>query len=210
MSTVDPVELHARAGRAVLVGHDGTALRDVDPRSLALDGELTESLHEWAQVAQALVPNDHQPVGGTAGDLVSRRGRQLAGRLATELGHPVHYADPVSGVVQLIEPALPPAQPVADLDVEDEEPAEPTPWGTGLTVTVVTAAVVVIAVTSLSSALAQANVWLAVVANVVVVGGLSPSVWLARRVPTWRWVALGVASGLVLAWIVLLLSLLGG
>jgi hypothetical protein len=64
-------------------------------------------------------------------------------------------------------------------------------------------------VTTLSFALAQASLWLALIANVVIIGGLSPSVWLARDVPTWRWVALGVTSGLGLAWLVLLLSLLG-
>jgi hypothetical protein len=76
-------------------------------------------------------------------------------------------------------------------------------------VTVVVAAMMCVAVTSLSFALAQASLWLAVIANVVVIGGLSPSVWLARDVPVWRWVALGVAGGLGLAWLALILSLLG-
>ncbi|AHH93969.1 DUF2537 domain-containing protein [Kutzneria viridogrisea] len=204
------MQLHARAGRAVLVGHDGTAEREVDPRSLALPADLGDALHEWAQVALALVPEDNQPVGGVAGDLVTRRGRQLAGRLATELGMPVSYTDPVSGEVLEVAPAPSPLpDPVEELPEQQAEPAEPTPWGTGLTVTAVTAAVVVVAVTALSSSLAQASPWLAVVANLVVVGGLSPSVWLARAVPTWRWVALGVACGLPIAWVLLLLSLLG-
>ena len=204
------MQLHARAGKAVLVGHDGTAVREVDPRSLALPSDLAAALHEWAEVAHALVPNDHEPVGGTAGDLVTRRGRQLAGRLATELGLPIDYADPVTGEVYEVEPAFVAEPPVEDDDVEEDFPArEPTPWATGLTVTTVVAAMITIAVTSLSFALAQASLWLAVIANVVIIGGLSPSVWLARDVPVWRWVALGVASGLGLAWIALLLSLLG-
>ena len=195
----------------MLVGHDGTQMREVDPRSLALPSELTAALHEWAEVAHALVPNDHEPVGGTAGDLATRRGRQLAGRLATELGLPIDYADPVTGDVYEVEPAVgaePP--PVAEEAVEDDFPArEPTPWATGLTVTIVVGAMICVAVTSLSFALAQASLWLAVIANVVIIGGLSPSVWLARDVPVWRWVALGVTGGLGLAWVVLLLSLLG-
>ena len=202
------MQLHARSGKAVLVGHDGTALREVDPRSLPLPRDLADSLHEWAEVAHALVPNDHEPVGGTAGDLVTRRGRQLAGRLATELGLPVAYADPVSGELVEVEPLAPVEPPDEEID-EVFTPPEPTPWGTGLTVTVVTALVVVVAVTTLSVALAAASVWLAIVANLVIVGGLSPSMWLARNVPVWRWVAYGVAVGLVLAWIALLLSLLG-
>ena len=223
MSTVDQagaegseetiVQLHARAGKAVLVGHDGTQLREVDPRSLALPSDLTAALHEWAEVARALVPNDHQPVGGTAGDLVTRRGRQLAGRLATELGLPIDYADPVTGRMVEVGPAVlaePPAEPVEDdVVVEDFPRREPTPWATGLTVAIVVAAMITVAVTTLSFALAQASLWLAVIANVVIIGGLSPSVWLARDVPVWRWVALGVTSGLGIAWIALLLSLLG-
>ncbi|WP_043730385.1 DUF2537 domain-containing protein [Kutzneria sp. 744] len=205
------MQLHARAGKAVLVGHDGTQLREVDPRSLALPSDLTAALHEWAEVARALVPNDHQPVGGTAGDLVTRRGRQLAGRLATELGLPIDYADPVSGRMVEVEPAVLAAPPVEEPEevVEDFPRREPTPWATGLTVTVIVAAMITIAVTTLSFALAQASLWLAVIANVVIIGGLSPSVWLARDVPIWRWVALGVTCGLGLAWLVLLLSLLG-
>ncbi|MFI9383969.1 DUF2537 domain-containing protein [Kutzneria sp. NPDC052558] len=203
------MQLHARCGRAVLVGHDGAQMREVDPRSLALPAELTSALHEWAEVAHALVPNDREPVGGTAGDLVTRRGRQLAGRLATELGLPIDYADPVTGDVYEVEPAIAPTPPVEEEHEEDFPAREPTPWATGLTVTVVVALMIVIAVTSLSLALAQASLWLAVIANVVIIGGLSPSVWLARDVPVWRWVALGVASGLGLAWIALLLSLLG-
>ena len=205
-----PMELRARAGRAVLVGHDGTSWRDVDPATLALTGDLTESLHEWAQVAGILVPRDHQPVGSTAGDLVSRRGLQLARRLATELGVVVSYADPVSGSVSTVQPAPPRKAPLparTALDAEGSD--EPTPWATGLTVTAATAVVVMIALISLSLTLAQASPLVATVTNIVVAAGLAPSVWLARGIPIWRWVALGVAGGIVLAWTALLFSLLG-
>jgi hypothetical protein len=105
--------------------------------------------------------------------------------------------------------AEPPVEPEVDELVEDFPEREPTPWATGLTVTAVVAAMITVAVTTLSFALAQASLWLAVIANVVIIGGLSPSVWLARDVPVWRWVALGVTTGLGLAWLILLLSLLG-
>jgi Protein of unknown function (DUF2537) len=46
-------------------------------------------------------------------------------------------------------------------------------------------------------------------ANVLVTVGALPSLWLARKVPFWRWPALGAAAGLAAAWIVLLLGMLG-
>jgi hypothetical protein len=56
--------------------------------------------------------------------------------------------------------------------------------------------------------LSETNALLAIGANVVVTAGLAPSVWLARRVLIWRWVALGVAAGLTLGWISLLVVLI--
>ncbi|MCP2169246.1 DUF2537 domain-containing protein [Goodfellowiella coeruleoviolacea] len=88
------------------------------------------------------------------------------------------------------------------------QPAEPTPWGTGLTVSAFVAVIVVLTIVALSVGLAETSVLLALVANVLVVGGIAPSVWLARRVPVWRWVSYGVTAGVALAWLGLLLSLL--
>jgi len=45
-------------------------------------------------------------------------------------------------------------------------------------------------------------------ANLVVAAGLSPSIWLTRATPVWRWIAYGAAVGIVLTWFALLLSLL--
>ena len=199
--------LHAREGRAVLADDPADneapeARREVDPRNLALPGELTEALHEWARVAGAVVAAG-MGVDAAAGDLVSRRGRQLAAKLAAAMRAPVHYTDPVTGEVTEIgppeEPASPPPAP---------RPAEQTPWSTGLTVTVIVTVLVGIVVVALSLALGEASRWLAVAANVVIGLGLAPSVWLARRTPVWRWVAYGVVAGLLGAWLILLFALL--
>ncbi|HEU0128775.1 MAG TPA: DUF2537 domain-containing protein [Pseudonocardiaceae bacterium] len=85
---------------------------------------------------------------------------------------------------------------------------EPTPWATGLTVTALTAVIVGIALFSLSSGLATVGVWSVLLANLLVVAGLAPSMWLARVTPIWRWVAYGAATGIPLTWIALLLCLL--
>ncbi len=86
---------------------------------------------------------------------------------------------------------------------------EPTPWATGLTVSAMAAAVVVVALLSLSQDLAPNGAWLVVLANLLVAAGLTPSIWLARATPIWRWLAYGTAAGIALAWAALLLSLLG-
>ncbi|MBV8542451.1 MAG: DUF2537 domain-containing protein [Pseudonocardiales bacterium] len=91
----------------------------------------------------------------------------------------------------------------------DMHPGEPTPWATGFTVSVVVAAVVVIALLSLSQGLAPNGTGIVVLANLLVAAGLAPSMWLGRATPTWRWVAYGTAAGIVAAWVALLLSLLG-
>lgn len=87
-------------------------------------------------------------------------------------------------------------------------PGEPTPWATGLTVSAVTAVIVGIALLSLSQGLAAVGFWPVVLANLLVAAGLTPSIWLAWATPIWRWVAYGAAAGILLTWILLLLSLL--
>jgi hypothetical protein len=89
------------------------------------------------------------------------------------------------------------------------QPSEPTPWVTGLTVSVVAAVIVGIALISLSQGLAPNGTGFVVVANLLAAAGLAPSIWLGWSIPIWRWVAYGAAAGIVLTWIALLLSLLG-
>ena len=200
------MELRVRDGRAVLAGKIDSGEREVDPHSLPLGADLAEALHEWAKVADAVVRSE-TPADGVASALVARRGKQLAGRIASVMNSPVSYTDPVSG--ELVSVDAPEAAAVAvQTVVEDEPEPEPTPWGTGLTVSVITAAIVTVTVVSLSLGLGETSRWLALVANVLVVGGLAPSVWLGRSVPVWRWVAYGVVTGVLVAWLALILTLL--
>jgi hypothetical protein len=213
------VQLRARDGRAVLAEDDiefGVADgNEVDPEEIALDADLARSLHEWAAVAAA-VANTHN-VDGAAGGLISRRGRQLAGRLAAAMGVTVSYLDPLTGEISEIgEPDdWPPAHGVrsggAHAAPVNYEPGAGrrarTPWGTGLTVSAFTALIALFAVMALSSALGAASDWLAVAANAIIALGLAPSIWLARKVPVWRWVAYGVVAGIGMAWIALLCTL---
>ncbi|MEU3648975.1 DUF2537 domain-containing protein [Lentzea sp. NPDC034063] len=198
------MELRVRDGRAVLAGEDDSGEREVDPHSLPLGADLAEALHEWAKVADAVVRSE-TPADGVASALVARRGKQLAGRIASVMNSPVSYTDPVSGELVSVDAPEAAEAPVQTL-VEDEP--EPTPWGTGLTVSVITAAIVTVTVVSLSLGLGETSRWLALVANVLVVGGLAPSVWLGRKVPVWRWVAYGVVTGVLVAWLALILTLL--
>lgn len=199
------MELRVRDGRAVLAGEDESGEREVDPHSLPLGADLAEALHEWAKVADAVVRTE-TPADGVASALVARRGKQLAGRIAAVMNSPVSYTDPVSGDLLTVDAPEAPAESPVPTRTEPEP--EPTPWGTGLTVSVITAAIVTVTVVSLSLGLGETSQWLALVANVLVVGGLAPSVWLGRRVPVWRWVAYGVVTGVIVAWLALILTLL--
>ncbi|MBW4719000.1 DUF2537 domain-containing protein [Saccharothrix obliqua] len=195
------MELRVQGGRAVLAGRDDAGEREVDPHALPLGAGLADALHEWAKVADAVLRAD-TPEDGAAGALVARRGRQLAGRLAADMGTTVAYTDPVTGEQYVVGAPDPEPEP------EPAGPPEKTPWGTGLTVSVITAAVVAIMVVTLSLGLGETSRWLALIANVLVVGGITPSVWLARNVPVWRWVAYGVVAGVPAAWLALLSTLL--
>lgn len=181
------LELYARAGRAVLIGYDGP----LDPASLALPPDLEPALHEWARVVETV--RREGGGAGAPGVLVSQRGRLLAVRLAGATGVPVVYTDPMLGGNQTLSPG---------------QAREPTPWATGGALSAATATLVAIALFALSDGLTTRGVWSVMLANVVVAAGLVPSMWLARGIPVWRWVAYGAAGGIVLTWIALLLSLL--
>lgn len=210
------MQLRASGERAVLVGQEGETEREVDPRRLPLGAELTDALHEWARVASAVRRSSPGPehvtdepadesadaddvhaTAGMAGAVVTRRGLQLASRVAATMGVPVGYLDPLSGEESVVEP------PVRRLRSRPAPPPEPVPWLTGLTVSAASLVMLLFTMVTLAATLAETNVLLAIGSNVVVTGGLLPSVWLVRRQPVWRWVALGVAVALVLAWLAL-------
>ncbi|MEU3768261.1 DUF2537 domain-containing protein [Amycolatopsis keratiniphila] len=193
------MELRIREGRAVLAGPGGDSAREVDPHSLAIGSDLAQALHEWARVASAVGTS-----GTEAASVVSQRGRQLAQRVAATMGTSVRFVDPVSGDGVIIDPPAPaPRSELARRLFGTPDPAgEPTPWLTGLTVSAFVAAVVVVAMLALANTLArETNGWLALLASAVVTAGITPSLWLARRVPIVRWASFGAAAGIVIAWI---------
>jgi hypothetical protein len=174
-------------------------LGDRRPGDPPLPADLEAALAQWRALAVTVARS-----GGPAEhELLRRRGRRLASRLADVLGRPVAFTDPVTGAVEVVQvdetgplPRLAPAPP------------GPTPWATGLPIAAFTAVVVVLADVALSRAFAASFGLLWVPANLLVALGLAPSLVLLRRTPVWRWPALGAAVGLVVAWVVLLLDLL--
>ncbi|EMD27106.1 DUF2537 domain-containing protein [Amycolatopsis azurea] len=193
------MELRIREGRAVLAGPGGESAREVDPHSLAIGSDLAQALHEWARVASVVGDS-----GTEAVSVVSQRGRQLAQRVAATMGTSVRFVDPVSGEGVIVDPPTPaPRSQLARRLFGTPDPAgEPTPWLTGLTISAFVAAVVVVAMLALANTLArETNGWLALLASAVVTAGITPSLWLARRVPIVRWASFGAAAGIVIAWI---------
>lgn len=103
----------------------------------------------------------------------------------------------------------PPTRAVSPLARPLAEPPGPTPWVTGLPIAGFVAVFLMLADVAVCRAFAEAFGLLWIPANLLVGIGLAPSVWLLRRTPLWRWLALGVAAGLAVSWVVLLLAMLG-
>jgi len=202
------VELRAHGRRAVLVraesGHDQQQRAEyIDPADASLGDELTSALHEWARVAAAVED------GGVATDtnvaaMVSRRGRQLATRVAAILGNTVYYHDPVVGKRVAVRPTTGrrPESTAESLIGAAHHETDAVPWLTGSTLALFTGVVVAVAILALTTELAaHVAPWLAIVAVVIVTAGLLPSLWLARRQPILRWGALGAVTGITCAWL---------
>lgn len=176
-------------------------LGDGRPGDPPIPDELQSALREWAAFAVAAPDAERE--------LVRRRGRQLASRVARVRGRPVDFVDPVSGSVESVRAAVPAQRSAPRRPALAVEPAGPTPWSTGLPVAAFFAVLVTVADVLLSTAFAEAfGLWW-VPANLLVGLGMAPSLYLLRAVPFWRWPALGSAVGLAVAWVVLLAGSLG-
>ncbi len=171
-------------------------LGDRQPGDAPLPAELQDAVREWSTLALLAARR-----GPRERALVRRRGLQLAGRVADVLGRPVEFTDPNTGEIESVRVGGPPPRLAV-------HPAGPTPWATGLTVAGFFAVLVTIADMALSTAFADAFGLLWIPANLLVTLGLAPSLYLLRRVPFWRWPAIGTAAGLVAAWVALLLDML--
>ncbi|MEV6774477.1 DUF2537 domain-containing protein [Nocardia sp. NPDC051030] len=82
--------------------------------------------------------------------------------------------------------------------------SEPTPWATGIALIVIVAALTAAGVYAFGAALAQIHPLLAVVVNLIAVGGATPTAWRWRYAPVTRWVIFGLAAGVLLGWVALL------
>jgi hypothetical protein len=174
-------------------------LQERDTGDVQLTDDLRAALREWVTVAETV----RRSGDARELDLLRRRGRQLALRVSDVLGRPVEFVDPVSGEVESIRVEAGPRPALAP------EPPGPVPWGPGLAVAAFFAVLVTVADVVLAGAFAGAFGLLWIPANLLVTAGTAPSLWMAREVPFWRWPALGAGVGLVVAWVVLLLGLLG-
>ncbi|SDQ91886.1 Protein of unknown function [Actinopolyspora saharensis] len=200
-------ELELRAGRAGAVLVDASETLGLAPEHTGVSERLVGALREWAEVVERI--HRGETSGRKMAEAATRRGELLAAELAAELGAVIRYRDPVDGRIRRVEPG--------ERDRERRSPArgaansggEEAPWFTGLTVAAMIAALTVIALVVVSLGLGEVSPLLAVVINLAVAGGFTPSIWLGRDVPTWRWPVLGLACGIALSWIVLPLSLLG-
>ncbi|MGH3614478.1 MAG: DUF2537 domain-containing protein [Pseudonocardia sp.] len=165
-----------------------------------MPAELQAALREWLAFAR-----DARSDGVEERELVRRRGRQLASRVANLLGRPVEFMDPVTGTMDRIPVS---GVPATFLEIDPVLPSESTPWATGLAVAAFFAVLAAVGDVAFSRAIGAMFGLLWVPANLLVGAGLAPGLWLVRHVRFWRWPALGIAAGWIVAWLVLLLGLL--
>jgi hypothetical protein len=79
-----------------------------------------------------------------------------------------------------------------------------TPWGTGLTVAAFVAAITGAAIVVLSLGMVRVHPLVAIVLNLIAVGGLAPTLWGWRHIPVRRWFVLGAGIGVAGGWVTLL------
>ncbi|MFC9993431.1 DUF2537 domain-containing protein [Nocardia sp. NPDC127526] len=78
--------------------------------------------------------------------------------------------------------------------------SEPTPWAAGIMVVAIVAVLTACGVYAFSAALAEVHPVVAVLVNLVAVGGAAPTAWRWRFAPVTRWVIAGLAAGVLLGW----------
>jgi hypothetical protein len=83
---------------------------------------------------------------------------------------------------------------------------EPTPWAAGLTVAALVAALTTSGVYAFGAALSHVHWLLAVGVNLIAAGGSAPTAWRWRHTPVVRWVVAGLAAGVLLGWVGLLVA----
>ncbi|BBY64818.1 DUF2537 domain-containing protein [Mycolicibacterium helvum] len=79
-----------------------------------------------------------------------------------------------------------------------------TPWGTGLTVSAFVAGITGAAIVVLSLGMIRVHPLVAIVLNMIAVGGLAPTLWGWRGIPVRRWFVLGAGIGVAGGWVTLL------
>jgi len=183
------VRLTASEGRALLDEQSVDAVG-------ALPAELCQALLRWAWLAAGLVDGTADEVALDGAEAVSRQGEQLAVLVAAVRGEPVDYVDPTTGAVRTIGRALPTAG----------SGREPTPWATGLAVLGFVAVVVAGLDQALTAVLRADYHWVWIPANMMIGCGLAPTVLLLRGRTLWRWIAHGIAIGLIASWLGLLIT----
>lgn len=145
-------------------------------------------------------PDDHNPGDGNPGDgLLARHGAKADQAVAAG-------ADGVVGGRSVQHGGRTPTGGDWPWVAEWRAGGEPTPWATGLPVTAFFALVVGVAVWVLSAGLADRPI-VAVLVNLLVVGGLAPAMWLSKDLPVLRWIAAGALVGIVGGWIAALMML---
>ncbi len=80
----------------------------------------------------------------------------------------------------------------------------PTPWSTGLSLAAFAFAMTTVTLVAIGEVLADIHPAVAVLVNIVAVAGATPTLLVWRRRAVWRWVALGIATAVPVAWAVLL------
>src|SRR5699024_6478269 len=77
-----------------------------------------------------------------------------------------------------------------------QQSGEPPAWGPGVAVAIFVAIEVGVTIAVLTAGLAGLP-WLAAVADVIVILGVAPALWMSRRLPVLRWLSAGAAAGLL-------------